>query len=115
MLPKKNRLQKDWVIKKTRQRGRRFQTRFIRLVIAKRKGGDTSRFAIVTSVKTSKQATKRNLLKRRVREAIKRILSDIKSGYDIVISMSPSSLNLSVIKIQEELVRSLNKGRYLKK
>ena len=44
-----------------------------------------SRFGFVVSLKVSKKATERNLIKRRLREIVRLNLDKIKEGYDIVI------------------------------
>jgi len=43
------------------------------------------RFAVRVGVKIDKRATQRNRMKRLIREAIRKLLPDMKNGFDIVI------------------------------
>jgi len=45
---------------------------------------EISRFAFVISTKVDKRATKRNLIKRRLREIVRLRLKKMKTGYDII-------------------------------
>ncbi len=62
-----------------------------------------SRFGIIVSNKVSKKATKRNLIKRRLREIIRLNQPKIKKGFDFVIIVSPKIINEKgkVLKSQE--------------
>jgi len=52
-----------------------------------------SRIGIIVSNKVSKKASQRNLIKRRLREIIKKEFSKIKKGKDVVIIVSPKIIN----------------------
>lgn len=52
-----------------------------------------SRFGIIVSNKVSKKATKRNSVKRKIREIIRLNLSKFKKGYDVVIIVSPKIID----------------------
>ncbi|MDP3985400.1 MAG: ribonuclease P protein component [bacterium] len=71
----------------------------------------TPRFGIVVSLKVSKRATKRNLLRRRIREALRtQFLPNIKN-YDIVIMTKAEALTKSYKEIKEELERLLHRAK----
>jgi len=52
-----------------------------------------SRFGLIVSNKVSKKASTRNLIKRRIREILRLNLKSIKTGYDILIVVSPKIIN----------------------
>ncbi|MFZ5364661.1 MAG: ribonuclease P protein component [Patescibacteria group bacterium] len=54
------------------------------IVKSLRNNSDISRFAFVISTKVDKRATKRNLIKRRLREIIRLRLKKIKPGFDLL-------------------------------
>jgi len=54
------------------------------LVKSLRNNLDISRFAFVISTKVDKRATKRNLVKRQLREIVRLRLKKIKPGFDLV-------------------------------
>ncbi len=74
-----------------------------------------SRFAFVISVKIDKRATKRNLVKRRLREIIRLRLPKTKPGYDILIIAQKGILDLSYKEIEEELLSLLKKIKLLER
>lgn len=68
-----------------------------------------SRFGIVVSNKVSKKASKRNLLKRRLREIIRGLMPDIKPGYDIVLIAYPPLLEKDFSQLQELVSQAFQK------
>lgn len=91
------------------QRSRLFLLKFIKNNLK------NSRFAFVVSLKVSKRAVDRNLIKRRMREIIRILNKDIKEGYDLVFIMNSLSLNVTYKDLQNEVVKSLKKTKLLKK
>jgi len=81
MFPKDKRLKKEKDFKKIYRYGRRAHGDFFILHFLK-SGDEKSRFAVVISNKVVKKATKRNALKRKVREILKSELP--KSHFDFV-------------------------------
>lgn len=70
-----------------------------------------SRFGLIVSNRVSKRANKRNLIKRRFREALRAQLAAIKSGYDVVIIVSPKIINqVGKPFSYQEVADSLAKG-----
>lgn len=64
-------------------------------------GQEAIRFGIVISNKVSKKATKRNLLRRRIREIIRHELPGLKCGFDVVILTKKDSMLLNYQQLQE--------------
>lgn len=83
MLPKEYRLPSA----ETRgllQRGKRFSVPELQLVIQK-SNRSVSRFGFVVSTKIDKRATRRNLMKRLLRESAQHAMMTIPSGWDILV------------------------------
>jgi len=70
---------------------------------------DISRFAFVISTKIDKRATKRNLVKRRLREIVRSKLSKINIGYDILVIAQKGIVDLSYQDLEKELISLLRK------
>ncbi|MCZ2846136.1 MAG: ribonuclease P protein component [Candidatus Bathyarchaeota archaeon] len=99
MLSKKYRLLKDRDFKKIYKSAPKIRGDFlsIRYLANKR---DQSRFGLVVSNQTITKATKRNLVKRRLREALGGYLDRIKSGYDVILKFErvPRGTKLEELK-----------------
>ncbi len=113
MLPKQNRLQSDWSVKKALRRGRRLGTRYFKVSALKRRRGQHNRFAFIVSLKVSKKAVDRNRLKRRAREAIRKILPETKPAYDFAVNMFPPALKLTQKELEKEFIKAFQRGNYL--
>jgi ribonuclease P protein component len=74
-----------------------------------------SRFGFVVSLKVSKRAVDRNLLKRRMREIIRSLDKNIEDGYDVVFIMNSNSLNIKFVDLKNNVINSLNSVKLLKK
>ncbi len=75
-----------------------------------------SRFGIVVSNKVSKKATKRNLIKRRIREILRKEIPSIVSGYDVVFVAKSVIIGKIYGEIRKELDFLLKKaGLYREK
>lgn len=92
MLKKINRLTKKKDIEALMKQGKAVYFLFF-IIKYKPNGLAFSRFAVVVSAKVSKKATKRNLIKRRIREIIRYNLPNIAKGHDIAIIVSPKTIN----------------------
>lgn len=107
MLAKKHRLTGEDDYGKVFQQGRSFQDDFL-VIRVFNSHLPLSRFGFIVSNKISKKATRRNLIKRRLREAARRILDQIKPGYDVVIMAKPEIRGQDfreMSKMLEELLR----------
>lgn len=92
MLAKKNRLKNKKDIENVFKKGKTKTGKLVFLKIFKN-NLDISRFAFIVSTKISKKAVIRNKIKRQLREIVRKNLSNIKSGVDIVIIAKPEIIN----------------------
>ena len=108
MLKKTNRLLKNTDFARIMRRGRAVASGDFLLKYAKTDSSQ-SRFGFVISVKVSKKATERNLLKRQIREIIRNNIKIIAGGYNFVFVARKSALNLTFSELKEEIMRLLSK------
>lgn len=108
MLPVKYRLKKTTEFDKVYKTGRSFGTKLISFKFRENNLG-ISRFGFVVSLKVHKKSTKRNLLKRRMREVIRLNLDKIKPGYDVVISAKPGSAGMEYGEIERDILFAMKK------
>ena len=92
MLPRKHRLTADKDVTRVLRKGRAV---FTNLLIIKALGNDQGvvRTAVVVSTKVHKRAVKRNLIKRRVREVLQKLIPMIAIGVDIVVTAQPEAVD----------------------
>ncbi len=83
MLAKKYRLNKTKDIEKVYKNGGSIIAKILGIKFMEN-GLDYSRFTFVVSNKIHKKSTKRNLAKRRMREAIRTNIKIIKPGFDVI-------------------------------
>jgi len=81
VLPKTNRLKKTKDIELVFKKGKTYKEGCLFFKVFK-KGLPVSRFCFIASQKVSKKAAVRNRIKRRMREAIRKELPNIKPGFD---------------------------------
>lgn len=114
MLPAKNRLKKSAEFDKVYKGGRFFGIKFLNFKF-KENNLAVSRFGFVVSLKVHKKSTKRNLLKRRMREVIRLNLDEIRPGYDVVISAKPGSAGMEYQDVEKNILFALGKIELIKK
>lgn len=68
-----------------------------------------SRFGIVVGLKVSKRATERNLIKRRIREIIRKSLKKVKAGYDLMVMANPMALKTEPKELERQALDCLRK------
>jgi len=102
MLPKENRLHKDKEIKDLAKSG---QTFFLPELVIKYKKNkeDKTKIAFIVSSRVDKRAVLRNKLTRRLKEATKDILPNLKSGYSVLIIAKKKALELEFKDIKKQL------------
>ncbi len=88
MLTKENRLIKQRDFERVFKQGKYCKQDLVFLRVEKN-NKDVSRFGFVVPKKVSKKAVVRNRIKRRMREIIRKRLSGIKKGVDVVLSAVP--------------------------
>lgn len=72
-----------------------------------------SRFAVVVSLKVHKKATKRNKVKRQIREIVRLNLPKIKRGFDLLIIAKPLIVGKKYQEIEEEILEVLRRNNLL--
>ncbi len=122
-LPKSNRLKHRWDFKAVYRHGERHSTQhlYIRALGpseaysdgVSKSGSDNlsplppTRFGVSISQKVSKRAVVRNLIKRRIRAALRRLLPRMKEGWRVVIVGRPSVVKCEFCQFLQELEQSL--------
>ena len=112
MLSQANRLKKDREFKRVHKEGKFFGSHFLALKIAPNNLKDT-RFGIIVGTKVSKKAVDRNKAKRRLREAIRQQLPQIKPGFDVVLMVKPEITSKDYQEIVKTVFGLLKKSRLL--
>lgn len=106
------RLTKNFEFKNVYKAGRRQSGPFFNMYTLKKNKG-TIRLGISVSKRVGKSVV-RNKVKRRLREAFRKNVSDVRKGFDIVISAKPAISLADFTQIEKELTRLLKRGRLLK-
>ena len=109
MLAKANRLAKESDFKRLALKGRFSFGSLFNLKSLPNKL-PISRFGIVISAKVSKKATVRNLIKRRMTEAIRLRLGQLKTGLDIMLVVKKEAVVADYQAIDQELVKLFKKA-----
>lgn len=109
MLPKVNRLRLEKHFQNVFNGGKTVENQFFKVKFLENQKKHT-RFGFIVGIKFSKKATQRNLVKRRLRAAVKLFLKNIKSGLDIVIWPKTSVKDTKYQKLTENLKNLLNKN-----
>ena len=91
MLPRKHRLTQDKDVTRVLRKGRAVVTNLL-TVKAVEGHGSVPRAAIVVGLKVHKRATKRNLIKRRLRVVLQKLFPDFKAIVDLVVVALPDSV-----------------------
>lgn len=110
MLPAAHRLKGDSNFTRIMKRGRSCYSPEVSIRVVQN-GLSISRFAFVTSLKISKKSTVRNLVKRRMREIVRKELLNISKGLDVLISAKPGSEKLSYESLRSSILSTLEKAR----
>lgn len=112
MLAKTNRLRKEREIKQVWKLGVSYSTPWLTLRKLKNEY-KTSRFGIIVSNKIAKKSTIRNKIKRRLREAIRLSLVNIKQGFDCLIIVRQSLVNQKYKTVKQELGNLFKRAKLL--
>lgn len=84
MLPQKNRLKKAKEIERVFKKGKLCKEGFLFFRFIEN-SSHVSRFGFMVGQKVSKKAVERNKIKRRMRAVVKKELSNIRPGFDVVL------------------------------
>ncbi len=112
MLRQKYRLTKGKDFHQIHVAGKSFFSSCCRIKLAKNNLA-VSRFAVVVSAKISKQAVKRNRLKRQLREIIRLNLDRLATGVDVIVSPNRQALDYSYQELQQQLLKLFIKAKLL--
>lgn len=95
--------------------GKVFQSESFGIAYLKRKDKDNSRFGFVVSKKICPEAVNRNRIKRAMRESVRFLLTEIKSGYDFVFLTKQNCIRKMTDEIMRETREAIKNGGFLKK
>jgi ribonuclease P protein component len=109
VLPKENRLHNHEEIEQLKATGRLFQFSHFGLLFIKRPDQSPSRFCFLVSTKVSKKACQRNLTKRRLSEAVKSNLLQMKSSFSVIVLAKKSLLEIELNEIKTEIINAFQK------
>lgn len=110
MLPKEHRLTDKKDFNYVFRQGWGLRSELFIVKIVKNDRG-VARFGFVVSKKLVKKATGRNLIKRRMSEAVKFFLDHLQGGYDVAIIAQPAIIGKKFEEIQEDIKNLLCKSR----
>jgi ribonuclease P protein component len=112
MVVKRERIKKSIDFERIFQTGKTTTGRFVFLKTKKTKNKNC-RWCFVIGSKVSKKAIERNKVKRRVREIMADIYSDLLPGYDIVIVAKKEILGRKYTEIKDETIKILKEAKLL--
>ncbi len=111
MLPAPNRLRRTADVGRVRQHGRRWQHPLVTLFVytQSEESLPASRFAFAVGRHIGK-ATRRNRVRRRIREIVRRRLVHIRPGYDCLFVARPGALTAAHDELEQAIVQLLIRG-----
>lgn len=112
MLAKANRLRKERDIKRLWKFGASYYSPWLALRKLRNEKG-TTRFGIIVSNKIVKESTRRNKIKRRLREIVRLNLTKIKPGFDCLLIARPLIVGQKYIDIKREVNILLKRANLL--
>jgi len=104
------RLRKNSDFQRVRQQGRSIASRLLILAWAPNKQA-VLRVGFVVSNRVSKLAVERNYIKRLLSEAVRPVLSDIPSGWDLVFSAKNQMMGVSLPILAQDVSQLLRRAR----
>lgn len=111
MLPRKHRMTHDKEFKNAFDFGRSYFSPLLNVVVSPEKGMEHFIIGFIVSNKVAKKAHDRNLIKRRLRAAMKNILDDLKGGGSIVVIAKKNAVGASYEDLENALYSLLHKSR----
>ncbi len=111
MLPPPNRLRRTADVGRVRQYGRRWQHPLVTLFVytQSEESLPASRFAFAVGRHIGK-ATRRNRVRRRIREIVRRQLDQIVPGFDCLFVARPGALTSAHEELEQAIVQLLTRG-----
>ena len=114
MLPKINRLPLRRELIRMKEQGKRIPGKSLDLVLVPTKPSDLPRLAFIVSAKIFRKSVERNLMKRRISESIRPILTETKGGFDGLIIVRKELAAAKQVGIQTEIRTMFEKEGLLK-
>ncbi|HZC04147.1 MAG TPA: ribonuclease P protein component [Ktedonobacterales bacterium] len=112
-----SRLRSSQDFQRVRRRGRRQQGQWLILVYARRVAADSATLPARIGFSVNKRvgsAVKRNRVKRRLREAIRRRLWKAQFGWDMIVIARPEAADVEYSRLADELYDLLTRARLLR-
>jgi len=111
MLAPANRLKKTSDFEKVYKKGRVVSSNFIRVRYLATCKNNPIRIGFVVSNKVDKRAAKRNAIKRRLRAISRSLISELKSGYDVIVFFQgKAEENVDFNVLEKNLVEAYKKA-----
>ena len=113
MLSKRERLTNSELVL-VKEEGEMRQGRWFGVLLRRGSSKETPKFGLVVSSKVSKRAVERNKIKRKLREAVRRVLPEVARGMQAVVLGGKRVLEVSVVELTEEMKRVLTREGAIK-
>lgn len=113
MLPNQNRLRRREDFAKVYAKGDRYRGTYLNLRIFIDSNDPLTRIGIVVSKKVSKLAVTRNRFKRQLRAIFRQLLSQLKNGLQIVVTVTTVTSKPSYQELWDDLRNLLAKAKVL--
>ncbi len=113
MLPNQNRLRRREDFAKVYAKGDRYRGTYLNLRILFDSNAPFTRIGIVVSKKVSKLAVTRNRFKRQLRAIFRQLLSQLKNGLQIVVTVTTVQSKPSYQELWDDLKNLLAKAKML--
>jgi len=114
MLPRNYRLLAEKDFSKLFRSGRNFSGEYLGMK-ASRNGLEQTRIGFAIGTKVAKRAVVRNLLKRRLREILRKTLPHLPTGFDLIIMAKPRSPELSFSELEQAVTALLIRSGIIKR
>lgn len=103
MLPVTNRLRREADFEQlAKSRNKAFSKAL--MVKVRENGLPHSRFGVVVGLKVHKRAVKRNLVKRRIREILRKNMEVLPKGLDVMVMATPSAIGTDFNELEAQLL-----------
>jgi ribonuclease P protein component len=113
VLPNQNRLRRRDDFAKVYANGDRYRGKYLNLKILLDVNAESTKIGIVVSKKVSKLAVSRNRFKRQLRAIFRQLLSQLKGGLQIVVTVIASQSKPSYQQLCDDLKNLLAKAKVL--
>jgi len=113
VLPNQNRLRRREDFTKVYAKGDRYRGSYLSLKVLFDSNATVTQIGIVVSKKVSKLAVSRNRFKRQLRAIFRQLLSQLKSGLQIVVTVTTVQSKPSYQEIWDDLIKLLTRAKVL--